>query len=143
MAKSRVEQWKFWIPLYEARVLLIRSTPKQYAHILEHYTSTADVQDEEAAASGDGRTLLLTESRRPNILVIWLGEDADLGEPYWIRVLAHECWHGVCRLLENIGMQPNPATEEAYAYLHGWLVQACVKRLQRPAHRARTGHRKK
>ena len=143
MPKPRVEQYQFWLPPYESKVLLIRSTPESYVRILKRYDGAVDVKKEKAQARGDGRALLLTCPQQPSILVIWLLEGADLDEPYWIRVLAHECWHGVCRVLEEVGMQPNPATEEAYAYLHGWLVQECVKRLQRRPLRKRAGARKK
>ncbi len=144
MGKPRVEQYRFRVPLYSARILLVRSTPQDFLRVLADHVAGEDV--EKHRPTGDGATFLLTHPDHPAMMVIWLDAPAILSDPHWIGTLAHECWHAVWRLSQKIGLPANNADEsagEAHAYLHGWLVEQCVTRLQRRSRRALAGRRKK
>ncbi len=141
--RARMEQYKFGIPLYGCHVLLIRSTPDAYVRTIAKYLEEAA---ENEPPSGDGEANLLICPQLPPTAVIWLSEDAVLSRPYWIGVLAHECWHVVWRIGRHYGLERDMGTKssgEAYAYLHGWLIRACMERLQPKPRRQRAGARKK
>ncbi len=131
----------FKVPLYGARVLLMKSDPEAFMHELRRWDDTTNSRD--TPSELDGQALLMTSKEGSPIIVIWLRHTSQMKNPYWIGVLAHECYHGVSRFLNKVGMPAGKDSEEAFAYLHGWLVQQCLERLQRPTPRRRKGKRKK
>lgn len=42
-----------------------------------------------------------------------------------LEVLTHELYHATHNILNGIGVRPSPDSEEAYAYLIGYLMSQC------------------
>ena len=136
-----MEKHLFKIPLYPAQVLLVRSTPKAFVQEIRRWDD--NVTPARDTPPGDGQSFLMTHGTHRATITIYLRNNAVLTDPYWIGVLSHECWHGTCRLMDHLGMKPNPSNEEAFAYLHGWLMTQCSERIQRRRRVGRAGRRKK
>ncbi len=131
---KRAEQWEFKVPIYGVCVLLVRSNPESYVRVLKRYVPDANKKDEPC---GVGRSIYLVSQGKAPVAVIWIADHAKTYDPWWLNVLAHECWHTTYNICKDLGMKPCAETEEAYAYLHGWLIQACVWRLVRKPTRKR------
>lgn len=137
---KRIEHYRFTVPLYDRGVLLIRSTPADYVTVLKRYYARATIEDD--TPHGEAQSVLLVHANELPMAVIWFAASCDVRVPRWIGTVAHECWHAVWQLGGKIGLEPGTGGE-AHAYLHGWLVEACVTRLQRTSTSRRAGRRKK
>lgn len=51
--------------------------------------------------------------------------------PVGKSTLAHEVYHAVCFLMDHIGMRMSSDSEEAYAYLIGYLTEKIYEKLKR------------
>ena len=51
------------------------------------------------------------------------------GTPDDVGILSHEMLHVACAILRDVGMKLNSGSEEAYTYLHEWLLVEALKYL--------------
>lgn len=75
--------------------------------------------------TGSGRYLLL----EGNQSLIWLYNYPTMPEDH--GTLAHEIYHCVYQVLKHLGMKPSHNSEEAYAYLTGYLTTEIYKQLNK------------
>ena len=54
-------------------------------------------------------------------------EKYDDADPYLRNVMAHEIFHVVFNMLADVGLKPNQSSDEAYAYLIGYIHQEFLK----------------
>ena len=134
------EKHFFKVPIYGTGILLVRSDPKTLVRFVKKYAPDADNNEE---PPGVGRSLILTSQGRSAIVVLWLGAEATMSDPWWMNVLAHECWHSTCFICKDVGIPLSRETEETHAYLLGWLMQACLERLKPSPRRVKLGERKR
>lgn len=133
----KLQQYRFRVPLYGARVLLVKSTPEAFINLLRRYVDETSSKD---TPRGDGQSFVIVHDNASPMMVIWLPDRAQMRDPYWLGVLTHECYHGSFHLLKELGMKSDASSEEAFAYMQSWLVEQCMKRLVR---QPRKGARKK
>jgi len=48
-----------------------------------------------------------------------------------VSIIAHECFHLTCAILSQRGLRLTDSSEEAYAYLHGYLVDCVIQTLNK------------
>jgi hypothetical protein len=63
--------------------------------------------------------------------VIWMEETT--ASPRVMSYLAHEIFHCAAGILDRAGVSHTDESEEAYAYLIGWLTRKIYSKIQFPA----------
>lgn len=53
-------------------------------------------------------------------IVIWFPNMSD-------EIILHEFFHATCSIMNMVGIKLSEDSEEAYAYLHGWLYSNFIK----------------
>ncbi len=104
-----MRKWRhIWIDLYEINVYFIVCNASYFER--KFYTEF-DRELAQACENTDG-CFVATDKDGQEICIIWITE--------W-SVLAHELFHCVFWILDNRGLQLTEQSEEAYAYLTGYL----------------------
>lgn len=65
---------------------------------------------------------------------IWISENQNrftVKNLFSLQTLIHESFHGVSDILRYVGISHSEETEEAYAYLHSWIVGEILKQLEK------------
>lgn len=120
------------VPIYQRQVVVCIGSVRSAAKALEKYCG-ADVSKEVIAAiecqditNTNGVTLLTSTDD----IVMWLGW-FDNESVSSISLLCHELEHAVYFLLSDVVSMPHKdASDEAYAYLSGWLAGEILHRLK-------------
>jgi len=106
------------IPLYNARVNICLTT--------KAFLKIADLSEEDTAALPDdtyvdGWALKSTKGNVYNVALIRLSHG----------VIAHELLHTTFDILRNAGVKYSEKSEEAFSYLHGYLVDEAYRGLDK------------
>lgn len=97
-------------PMY--RYLLKNDVPEEYVDDLKNHSFGVEF----SALHDDKGTSILWLTERPNT-------------PYYQGLLSHEVYHAVCNLFDYIGLDYNKGSEEAFAYMIGYLTEEIYKRI--------------
>lgn len=63
-------------------------------------------------------------------VVIWIKRIVYEADPcYVVNTISHEALHSTEMILETIGMKLTRETEEAYCYLHGYIVEKIFEQI--------------
>lgn len=115
-AKLQVRTKLFDVPLYGPDVYVVHGNltgAQLHAHVLKRFKLDIPNLKEEGSDQAAGSC-----NRAGNLVVVWLNKACD-GD-----IIAHESFHAVLEIMRFSGLELTEASEEAYAYLIGWLVQA-------------------
>ena len=100
---------RIYIELYEREVILVLL---EYSSEINDWLRSEGVEvDSEATYDA----CCIKEGRTAQIVVAQ--------DKLTAGILGHECFHAVTHLIDSIGMYLDDSSEEAYAYLYGYLFQ--------------------
>lgn len=80
---------------------------------------------ENIIGNGDGRCTQLSNMK----YFIHIGDHIKMATPIGISILVHELTHCVSFIFESIGMPHTSDSDEAYAYLLGYLVEEILNQI--------------
>lgn len=72
----------------------------------------------------------LIPTTRPQALFIYFHKRPDLTKPDTVDTIAHEILHCTFSILKRLEVRFNSGSEEAFTYLHGYLMGEFWKRLK-------------
>lgn len=107
----------FSLPLYSPQLYVVvgKTTGEElYQNVLKRFKVSIPRLKHEVDGC-DGNCNL-----KDDLVVLWV---YTLHGPGAINTLAHESFHATTAVLRNAGMRLTPSSEEAYAYLTGWITQ--------------------
>jgi hypothetical protein len=102
--------------------LLLATTKKSWQQLAKHCTL---VNKHTPQCAGQVSSGLWTPKKRglsQHTLAIWIDTKNHTDQGELVDTIAHEASHAAGRILEHCG-QPLPYTDEAHAYLIGWLTR--------------------
>lgn len=102
--------FRFKTPIYDVPVVVHHTSDKD--SIAEKYGVTFDDSDIGACISSEYEIVLVFFEDKPGL-----------------SVLAHEVFHATSRILRMRGVMLDDSSEEAYAYLHGFLFDKVGSKL--------------
>lgn len=106
------------IDIYNTDMLLVVGTEGELKLSLEKYLGKDDAKEAYAVMAEDisdislGRSAVLSSGQ----VVLWMPDDSDKG------TLAHEIFHIACYIMKKIGISLCNESNEAYAYLIGFIT---------------------
>lgn len=106
------------IDIYNTDMLLVVGTEEELRESLEEYLEKEDAKDAYNVMAEDisdislGRSASLSGGQ----VVLWIPNKDDKG------TLAHEIFHVVCYVMENVGISLCHESNEAYGYLIGYIT---------------------
>lgn len=113
----KIREKTFYPPLYAARVHVVVADfqgPQLFEHILAKFgVSIPNLKKEVDGCAGSC-------NMKDDLCVLWLRELV----PTDIDTLTHEVLHTVSEVMRYSGMRFTSSSEEAYAYLNGWMNQS-------------------
>lgn len=123
----KVKQLNIVIPLvvypFDVMVSLGESDEILFAHLKKKGVDYLDVSLDHYSDTQRGRTVMF----KGNQTLIRMYELRETAE--WYGNLAHEIFHAVEFIMERIGMRLTIDSDEAYAYLIGYITKEVYKRL--------------
>ena len=112
----KIKEKTFYPSPYAARVHVVIADfqgPQLFEHVLKKFgVSIPNLQREVDGCAG-------CCNMKDDLCVLWLRDVRDDIEA--IDILTHEALHAVSFVLKFSGLRFSSASEEAYAYLTGWL----------------------
>lgn len=106
------------IDIYNTDMLFVIGTKDELKQSLNKYLEKEDVDDAYNVMAADidditmGRSAYLNSGQ----VVLWISNTKDKG------TLAHEIFHVVCYIMEKVGISLCHESDEAYAYLIGFIT---------------------
>ncbi len=107
-------------------LIALGSTDKEIFNYLKKTRKYKLSKDEWDALEmrGDGRTIMLNNGH----IILRIAE-FKAKSPNWYSVLTHEAFHSVVFVLQRAGFKLDESSDEAYAYLLGWLIREILVRV--------------
>lgn len=111
------------LDIWQTDILVYVGGTKGFQKRLEHYVSKEAAEDAvyDISDTTEGRCLSMEEL---GIFALWLKEAPEtIGS---LGVLNHEVFHMAVMILKRVGIIPSKESEEAYAYLIGFLTKSIL-----------------
>lgn len=96
-------------------IVALGVTKNELLNYARKYLTPTDTEYIERERFDSGKTVFSTM----DLTILWLEEYPEIGSP----ILAHEVFHAVTFLMEEIGMPLNRQNNEAYAYAIEYLTK--------------------
>lgn len=112
------------VPLYRQDLLVVIGTRAELKKSLEEVLEAEEFEQtwkevkEPSKEPADGTTYKLASGS--NLI--------HITNPT-LEIMTHELYHATHNILNGIGVRPSPDSEEAYAYLIGYLMSQCEELL--------------
>ena len=103
-------------------IVALGVTKDEVIRYAQRYLTPVDVRYIERQSFDSGKTVFSVK----DLTILWLEKYPERGSP----ILAHEIFHAVTFLMEEIGMPLNRENNEAYAYAVEFLTKEINKQIK-------------
>jgi len=119
---------------YQAKVtLLIGGTHEQHVEAFKRRRvakqESSELADYCRDQMKDCLAVVLYTASRPGAFFVYFPQKPDLTRPAVVGTVSHEMFHVTIGILRRAEVRLTDASEEAFAYLHGHLMQEVWKKL--------------